>query len=73
MLPLAGDVELLNLRFDDSGTRGRFELIPGLSRHDGALYGGTGVAVSVAAMEAATGREALWVTTQYVATTHIGR
>ena len=71
-LPRPSDVELLGLKLDDDGRTGRLDLIPGLSRHDGALYGGTGVAVSVTAMEAATGRECLWVTTQYVSTTYLG-
>lgn len=46
--------------------------MPAVARHDGTLYGGTAIAVSVAAMEAATGRPALWVTTQYVATANLG-
>ncbi|HUZ43861.1 MAG TPA: thioesterase family protein [Acidimicrobiales bacterium] len=71
-LPRPSDIELLGLNLDSDSLSGRFELIPGLSRHDGALYGGTGVAVSVAAMEAATGRDCLWVTTQYVSTTYLG-
>src|SRR5206468_7989997 len=36
------------------------------------LYGGTGIAVSLAAMEAATGRDALWVTTLFAATAYVG-
>lgn len=71
-LPDPADLKLLNLSFDAEGGRGRFELIHGLGRHDGALYGGTGIAVSVTAMEAATAREALWVTTQFVATVQLG-
>jgi acyl-CoA thioesterase len=47
-------------------------MVPGVARHDGTLYGGTAIAVSVAAMEAASGRPALWVTTQYVATAQQG-
>jgi len=70
--PHPTDLRLLNLSLDPEGGHGRFELIWGLGRHDGALYGGTGIAVSVAAMEAATGREALWVTTQFAATAHLG-
>lgn len=71
-LPHPADLQLLNLSVDPEGGHGRFELIPGLARHDGALYGGTGIAVSVAAMEAATGREALWIATQFSATAHLG-
>jgi acyl-CoA thioesterase len=43
-----------------------------LCRFDGALYGGTGVAATVMAMEAATQRDALWVVTQFVASTQAG-
>jgi acyl-CoA thioesterase len=60
------DLELLDVEVDEDGRRGRFELGPGLIRHDGALYGGTGLAVSVLAMAAATGRDVLWCTTQFV-------
>jgi acyl-CoA thioesterase len=47
-------------------------MVPGVARHDGTLYGGTAIAVSVAVLEAATGRPALWTTTQFVATAHLG-
>ncbi len=46
--------------------RTSFELTPALVRFDGQLFGGTGLAVVVAAMEAATGRAALWATVQFV-------
>jgi acyl-CoA thioesterase len=59
---------MLGLTFEADHLRGHFELVPAVGRHDGALYGGTAIAASVAAMEAATQRGALWVTTQYVAT-----
>jgi acyl-CoA thioesterase-2 len=68
VFPRPLDLVLLGLEFDPDGRRSRFELVPGVARHDGALYGGTAIAVSVAAMEAATGRPSLWITTQYVAT-----
>jgi acyl-CoA thioesterase len=61
-------VAVLGLQFDESLDRSRFEVTPRLARHDGGLYGGSAVAASVAAMEAVSGRPALWVTTQYVAT-----
>jgi acyl-CoA thioesterase len=75
--PRMADLELIPFEFDSvssSGVSGsgRFELTPGLARHDGALYGGTGVAVSVMAMEAATQRDALWVVTQFIAQAQIG-
>ncbi len=70
--PRAADLELIPLGFGSTSSRGSFELTPGLARHDGALYGGTGAAVSVMAMEAATQRDALWVVTQFIAQAHIG-
>jgi acyl-CoA thioesterase len=65
-LPHASDLELLGLIVSEDGQAGRFELRGGLVRHDGALYGGTGLAVSVVAMEAATQRDVLWCSTQFV-------
>jgi acyl-CoA thioesterase II len=50
----------------------RFELTPDLARFDGRLFGGAGLAASVAAMELATERSALWVTTQFVGSAEIG-
>jgi acyl-CoA thioesterase len=44
-----------------------FELTPALSRFDGKFYGGTGIAISTAVMEAESGRPALWTSTQFVA------
>jgi len=64
--PHPSDLELFGLVVSEGGDSGRFELRGGLVRHDGALYGGTGLAVSVAAMEAATQRDALWCSTQFV-------
>lgn len=48
--------------------RFRFDVLPHLSRLDGQLYGGTAIAVSIAAAEIVTQRPALWMTTQFVAT-----
>jgi acyl-CoA thioesterase len=70
--PRAADVELIPFRFGPTSSRGSFELTPGLARHDGALYGGTGAAASVVAMEAATQRDAVWVVTQFIAQAHVG-
>jgi acyl-CoA thioesterase II len=72
VFPRTSDLELLGLEFDEDARRGRFTLVPAVARHDGALYGGTAIAVSVTAMETATGRDALWVTTQYVASAQQG-
>jgi acyl-CoA thioesterase II len=66
------DIETLGLEFDADGTRCRFELVPEVARHDGTLYGGTAIAASVAGMEAASGRPALWATTQYISTAQQG-
>jgi acyl-CoA thioesterase II len=70
--PRQADLDLIPFKFGSTPDRGCFELTPGLARHDGALYGGTGAAASVLAMEAATQRDALWVVTQYVAQAHVG-
>lgn len=71
--PRAADLELIQVEFGSRPGHGSFELTPGLARPDGALYGGTGAAVSVMAMEAATQRDALWVVTQFVAQAHVGQ
>jgi acyl-CoA thioesterase len=71
-LPHLTDVATLGLEVAADGQSGRFPIGPGLVRHDGALYGGTGLAVSVAAMEAATGRDVLWATTQFVSQPLLG-
>lgn len=44
-----------------------FTATPELSRLDGKFYGGTGIAVSTAVMEAETGRQALWASVQFAA------
>jgi acyl-CoA thioesterase len=49
-----------------------FELTPPLSRMDGKLYGGTGLAVAVATMEAETARDVLWATAQFAGGTEPG-
>lgn len=64
--------ELLGLLVDDDRSRTSYELVPHLARTDGALYGGTALAASLEAFEVASGRPALWCTTQFSATTTIG-
>jgi acyl-CoA thioesterase len=64
--PHPSDVDLLHLDVAADRQSGSFLLGSGLVRHDGALYGGTGLAVAVAAMETATDRDALWASTQFV-------
>ncbi len=49
-----------------------FDLTPELARFDGRLFGGAGLAASVAALEAATERSAIWVTVQFVGSAEIG-
>jgi acyl-CoA thioesterase len=70
--PHDADLALIPCELGPKRDRGSFELAPGLCRFDGALYGGTGVAATVMAMEAATQRDALWVVTQFVAQTRVG-
>lgn len=52
--------------------RWRFTLTTPLSRFDGKFYGGTGLAVVTALMEAETGRRAVWATAQFASTTDVG-
>lgn len=66
-LPREDDLRLIPLDIDESGTRTSFLLQPPLLRHDGAIYGGTAIAASMMAMEAASQRDVLWATTQFVA------
>lgn len=49
-----------------------FLVTPALSRSDGRFYGGAALAAALAASEIATGRPALWSTTQLVATADQG-
>jgi acyl-CoA thioesterase len=72
-LPRADDLRLIPLDIDEDGTRSRYLLQPPLLRHDGAIYGGTAIAASMMAMEAASQRDVLWVTTQFVAPAPNGR
>ncbi len=72
-LPHPDDVALLGLDVAADGQSGRFELRRGLVRHDGALYGGTGLAVAHAAKEAATDRPLHRASTQFVGQVFLGR
>ena len=49
-----------------------FELTPPLTRFDGKLYGGTGIAAMTAIMEAETGHDALWATVQFAGSADVG-
>jgi acyl-CoA thioesterase-2 len=57
----------LGLEVDPAGG-GRFTVTDALVNPSGKLFGGAGVAASVALMEAATGRRAQWTTVQFVTT-----
>jgi acyl-CoA thioesterase-2 len=61
------DLDLLGLVATGEPGRYRFVVEPHLSRPDARLYGGTAIAVSVASAEVLTGRQVLWMTTQFVA------
>jgi acyl-CoA thioesterase len=69
---LANDAAFLGLEVGDSAGRFRFVVEDRLSRLDGRLYGGTAIAVSIAAAEQVTGRAPLWMTTQFVSTVEEG-
>jgi acyl-CoA thioesterase len=62
------DVDFLGLRPGDAPGEYRFTVAEHLARLDGKLYGGTAIAASVAVAELLTGRPAVWMTTQFVAT-----
>ena len=67
------DLAWLGLERDRHQTgRWSFELVPSLTRPDGKLYGGTGVAVLIAIAEAETGRDVLWSTVQFVGSAEVG-
>ena len=65
------DARLLGLEPGGGEGELRFVLRPHLCRPDGALYGGTALAATLAAMELVTGRPALWATTQLVSTAQL--
>jgi acyl-CoA thioesterase len=62
------DAEFLGLRARDAEGHFEFTVTNHLSRPDARLYGGTAIAVSIAAAEERTKRPVLWMTTQYIAT-----
>jgi acyl-CoA thioesterase len=66
------DQQLIEMDVDADGLSGRFPFASGLGRHDGGFYGGSGLAASVLAMEAATGRDVLWLATQFVSSPRLG-
>jgi len=66
------DADFLGLVPDTEPGRFTFTVIERLARLDGRLYGGTAIAVSIAAAELASERTALWMTTQFVSTVERG-
>lgn len=70
--PRPADRELIPLRPGAAAGTSSFVLTPALARVDGVLYGGTGAAASVLAMEAATQRDCIWVVTQFIAPAQVG-
>ncbi len=65
---IAADAAFLGLEGDAGNGEFRFVVEDRLARMDGRLYGGTAIAVSIAAAEQVTRRSALWMTTQFVST-----
>jgi acyl-CoA thioesterase len=70
--PHGADLDLIGFEQGPSRSQGSFELTADLTRHDGVLYGGTGAAATVMAMEVATKRDAIWVLTQFIAPARAG-
>jgi len=68
---VAADEAFLGLE-DLGGGRFSFDVSSALARPDERLYGGAAVALSVAAASARTGRDAVWMTTQFVSTAMLG-
>ncbi len=65
---MTSDAEFLGLTATGEPGRYEFTVQNHLARLDGRLYGGTAIAVSIAAAELVSDRDALWMTTQFVAT-----
>lgn len=70
--PPSADLDLIPFDLGSARKEGSFELTSDLVRHDGTLYGGTGAAATVMAMETASQRSAIWVVTQFIAPAKVG-
>jgi acyl-CoA thioesterase-2 len=70
--PSSVDARLVGLERGPGEHDVSFELVAHLCRGDAALYGGTTIAASLAAMELVTGRPALWATAQLVTSARLG-
>jgi acyl-CoA thioesterase len=66
------DERFLGLEAAGEDGRTSFVVAAHLARFDRRLYGGAAIAVSLAAMERATGRDAMWATTQFASTAPLG-
>jgi acyl-CoA thioesterase II len=62
----AADRRFLGLALDDGGRAGSALVTPALMSPRGSLYGGAGIALAIAMMEAATERALVWTTVQFV-------
>ncbi len=65
---MQSDADFLGLTEGDREGHYRFAVVDRLARLDGRLYGGAAIAVSIAAAELVSDRQALWMTTQFVST-----
>ena len=65
------DLDWLGLEHHGEGAWS-FELTGPLSRFDGKFFGGTGIAVTTALLEAETERAALWATVQFAGSADLG-
>lgn len=65
---MQADVDFLGIAEGEEPGQFRFSVTDHLARLDGRLYGGTAIAVSIAAAELVSARRALWMTTQFVST-----
>lgn len=73
LFPRPADQHLLGLEpHPDDPAALSFVVVPRLCRTDGRFYGGAALAAALAASEAATGRPALWSSTQLIATADLG-
>jgi acyl-CoA thioesterase len=66
------DRGFLGLEFDEGATHGQVVVHDRLLTPARRFFGGAGVAIATAAMEAATGRGLRWVTTQFVSSARAG-
>lgn len=65
------DLDWLGLQRTGDG-RWSLDVTSQLGRGDGKLYGGTGIALATALLEAETDRHGLWVTVQFVGSVDVG-